>query len=599
MQPGRELKTLGKYRLIASIGKGGMAKVYLALMAGPAGFNKLLVIKVLHQDLEGVLGSPADRVRMFWEEARLAARLSHPNIVQTHEVAEVSGRHYIAMEYLDGQSYGSLLTRARSGEVPASEHLRIVSEVARALHYAHTLRSYQGDAIGVVHRDISPHNIAITYDGQVKLLDFGVATTEDPEHVTRVGVIKGKLDYIAPEQLRGETIDGRADIFALGVVLWEALSGQRFAGGRKVADANKVQARLMGSERPLGELVPTLPPELVRIVACATSLEPGARFPDAASFADAIDAYLTTLPERPSAKSLSNIMLSLFESERAQLHELINRQLQLLKSERPSVEIGDTTGNLPHITQPQAEEGSSAALRASSVSSVRTGSARPRPPMASSAAGLSAVRRHLQLALLTVGMMGIGASITMLWPPMRAPSASAPALPPELSHPLQPAGTQAGSAAVTAPESPRPRTAEAATIALRIEVSPASASLKIDGRSVRTPFSGHVGRDAQHHAIEVAADGYRPTRQYVTFDRDQALVLALERLPTTTSVRRPSSAVSRRVESAPERRDAPVTPAEAAPPAAAPEAAVPGADIDVATSAAADIYQANPYRDSN
>ena len=216
-----------------------MAKVYLGLMAGPAGFNKLLVIKVLNRD-DANAGSE-DNVQLFWDEARLAARVIHPNIVHTYEVGEVDGRYFLAMEYLDGQSYRTLQGRMVRSPLGPCEELRIISETARGLHYSHDLKDFKGEPLGVVHRDVSPQNVFITYDGQVKLLDFGIAKTYDAGHKTQVGVIKGKLDYIAPEQLSGDDVDHRADIFALGIMLWEAVTGQRFAGGRKIAEVSKIR----------------------------------------------------------------------------------------------------------------------------------------------------------------------------------------------------------------------------------------------------------------------------------------------------------------------------------------------------------------------
>src|SRR5688572_26864638 len=180
--------TLGKYQLIASLGQGGMAKVYLALVAGPSSVNKLMVVKVLKNDvLQGLEGG----LDLFWDEARLATRLLHPNIVHTYEVGEIDGHHFLAMEYLDGQVYRVLQSRSQEARLPLSEELRILVEVARGLHHAHELTDYRGVPLGVVHRDISPQNVFITYQGQAKLIDFGIAKTHDGSHETRVGMIKG------------------------------------------------------------------------------------------------------------------------------------------------------------------------------------------------------------------------------------------------------------------------------------------------------------------------------------------------------------------------------------------------------------------------
>jgi serine/threonine-protein kinase len=621
VQEARELKSFGKYRLIASLGAGGMAKVYLALMAGPAGFNKLLVIKILREDLEHLFGASAESVQMFWKEARLAARLSHPNIVQTHEVGEVKGHYFIAMEYLDGQPYSAVLSRLRKHEVSIAEHLRIVSDVARALHYSHTLRSYEGGSIGIVHRDVSPHNIIATYDGQVKLLDFGVATTDDPEHVTRVGVIKGKLDYIAPEQLRGEAIDGRADIFALGAVLWEALSGHRFGGGRKVSDALKVQSRLSGGERKLRDLRPTLPEELVSIVECAIALDPGERFADAATFADALDAYIVSMGERPSPQSLSAILTPVFEAERTKMTEIINTQLSAIKNAPPAtestlsraasalIELDDETGDLPHIER-DSDEGLISFLPEAPgerSSSLRAGFARAASsiPSAARMRSVAAAPRTRDTALLMVGTMAAGAALALLWPRSAPPDHAATVVAPQ-QQVDNPAAMGAADSlpdrAARAPDSVAPRVDPAAQLVLlEINVAPPSARLMVDGVSVQHPFSGQFRKDPSLHLVEAQADGYRTLKQFVKFERDQTLALALSRSSAARQASPSAAAVPARAAEAPAaapRREAPANEPAPAPTKSAPRAVVPGADIDVVTPAAGadDIYQANPYR---
>ena len=338
-------KSLGKFQLVASLGQGGMAKVYLALMAGPAGFNKLMVLKVLREE---ALSSSEDAVAMFWDEARLSAQMVHPNIVHTYEVGQEGAQHYIAMEYLDGQTYRNAHLRcAQHGGMPLAEHLRILASTARGLHYAHQLRAFNGQPLGVVHRDVSPQNVFVAYDGQVKLLDFGIAKARGAENLTQVGVIKGKFDYIAPEQLRGEELDGRADVFALGVMLWEAVTGKRFAGGRAVTDVAKAHARLQGSEPNVRSVSPDVPEPLAVIVDRATALRPEARFDDAGMFADAVDAFLESIEARPSAKSLGALLEPLFAGERAAMQKVIDQQVQL--SQSGTIEVGEYTGSLPRV----------------------------------------------------------------------------------------------------------------------------------------------------------------------------------------------------------------------------------------------------------
>ncbi|MET0286417.1 MAG: serine/threonine-protein kinase [Polyangiales bacterium] len=588
MQSARELTSFGKYRLIASLGSGGMAQVYLALTTGPAGFNKLLVLKVLRQDLGHLFGGNSDSIAMFWREARLLAQLNHPNIVQTHEVGEIDGHCFIAMEYLDGQPYSVALTRMRGSDVSLAEHLRIVSCVARALHYSHALRSYDGEAVGIVHRDVSPHNIILTYDGQVKLLDYGVATSLDPDHVTRVGVIKGKLDYIAPEQLRGDSIDGRADVFALGAVLWEALSGHRFAGGRRVADALKVQARLAGGERKLRALKPLLPDEVVRIVERAIALDPADRFEDAAAFANALDAYMVTCGERPRAQTLSAIMVPLFESERARMNEIINTQLQAVKSSSSSTEL-DGPGGLPQL-QRKSDEGLISYVPDAPedpaldepTHDVHSGSRRVGVGR-SWVASLSAPQRHLSAAVIA-GMVVVGGALALLWPARDSAG-------PIVSQPLPAPAAVAHEPAPQVPESLPPRPAAPELALLVITVSPETARITVDGVAVSSPFSGKFRKDASMHLVEASADGFQPIKQFVQLEHDQTLALVLGR--ASASARR-SSASAPRVE-------APRAAFETAPPPKAvpvKPSALPGAEIEIAQPAAGgdDIDQTNPYR---
>ena len=181
--------TLGKYQLIGELGHGGMAKVYLALAAGPAGFNKLVVIKQILTEL----GEDSDFLAMFLDEARLAARLNHPNVVQTNEVGEDNGRYFLCMEYLEGQPLNRVLTRlvtkaTLGSRLPLAQLLRILSDALSGLHYAHELCDFDGSPLSVVHRDMSPHNIFVTYSGQVKLVDFGIAKAQSSSVETRAGI---------------------------------------------------------------------------------------------------------------------------------------------------------------------------------------------------------------------------------------------------------------------------------------------------------------------------------------------------------------------------------------------------------------------------
>ena len=216
-------------RLLLELGRGGMGVVYLALAQGPGGFTKLKVIKRLRAEI----AEEPRALQMFLDEAKLAARLLHPNIVQTNEVG-FDGKHYfLEMEYLEGQAYDALVRRvtAKGVRIPLHEALWILSQTLAGLHHAHELTDADGNPLRVVHRDVSPHNVLVTYEGQVKVLDFGIAKAADSQGETTTGAIKGKATYMSPEQAARKPADRRADIFATGVMMWEALAGKRLWSG--------------------------------------------------------------------------------------------------------------------------------------------------------------------------------------------------------------------------------------------------------------------------------------------------------------------------------------------------------------------------------
>ena len=306
--------TLGRYRLLVGLGRGGMAVVHLAVMHGQGGFNKLLVIKQINEQFTvdpEILG-------MFLDEARLAARLSHPNVVQTNEVGQDGERHYLTMEYLDGQPLNRILWRMNGrGGLPLGLHLRVIADVLGGLHYAHELADYDGAPLGVVHRDVTPHNVFVTYDGTVKVVDFGIAKARDSATHTKVGIIKGKIAYMAPEQARGEPVDRRADIFAAGVMLWEALTGMRPWKGQSELTILK---KLLAGEFPSARAInPEIPARLEAILLKALAPDRKDRYATAAAFQADIEAYLETTGRAPEHRELGRLVSVHFQAERAKI----------------------------------------------------------------------------------------------------------------------------------------------------------------------------------------------------------------------------------------------------------------------------------------
>ncbi len=306
------VRPFGKYFLVRKLAEGGMAEIFLAKQVGVEGFEKNVVIKRMLQHLSSV----PDFVSMFLDEARLAARLSHPNIVTIADLGHADGCYYICMEYLAGEDFSTMLrTSARRREyVPLSISLRVLAEAARGLDFAHNFTDAQGKPLNVVHRDISPSNIFVTYTGQVKVLDFGIAKAESRVTNTTAGVVKGKYMYMAPEQARSGQVDRRADVFSLGVSLYEAVTNVRpFARDNDLAILNAV---LQCDYKPPRELRPDLPVELEQVVQKALMLDPGLRYQSAAELAADLERFLSATTSGSGHTALSEFMHSFFGKER-------------------------------------------------------------------------------------------------------------------------------------------------------------------------------------------------------------------------------------------------------------------------------------------
>ena len=258
-----------KYQLLMELGKGGMGVVHLAMSRGPQGFTKLLVLKIMRREL---LGEP-ELLQMFLEEARISARLAHPNIVHVFEVGDHEGCPCIVMEYLEGQPLSSMLVRAPE-KPPLPLHLQVLAKALAGLHAAHELRDYDGTSLKLVHRDVSPHNVFVLFDGQVKVLDFGIAKAAGSEIETRTGSPKGKIRYMSPEQLIRDPLDRRADVFSVGVLMWEALARRRMWGEMEEGDVTRALLNRKIPPLPEGDHIPA---ELRAI--CMRALAPDPRRP--------------------------------------------------------------------------------------------------------------------------------------------------------------------------------------------------------------------------------------------------------------------------------------------------------------------------------
>ncbi len=313
----------GKYQLFASLGRGGMADVFLSVARGQMGFNKLAVIKRLRQ----ALAEEAAFRNMFLDEARLAARLNHPNIVHTYEVGEQNGVYFIAMEYLEGQALNKVLREAQKRNEGIEHEIaaRIIADALGGLGHAHELRDYDGRPLQIIHRDVSPHNIFVTYDGHTKLVDFGIAKAALSSTETEVGVLKGKVAYMSPEQAMGARIDARSDLFAMGIVLWELVAHQRLMTGENAANTLH---RLMSEPIPrVSQVVPSIDPHLDAIIARALEKDPDVRWQSASEMREALEAWLASRPRVARQEDVGRKMVHLFGTVREEVQRQINRHM--------------------------------------------------------------------------------------------------------------------------------------------------------------------------------------------------------------------------------------------------------------------------------
>jgi serine/threonine-protein kinase len=308
----------GRYRLRGILGQGGMGRLYVAEQVGIEGFSKVVALKRI---LPHLADSQHFRA-MFLNEARVAARLEHPNIVATFELGEVDGNYFISMEYLSGEDLAATLTRCQvAGPMPIEIAAALAQQSANGLHYAHEMRDPTGKALELVHRDVSPLNIFVTYYGMVKLLDFGIVKGVTDPSRTVPGVFKGKYAYCAPEQLDGGLVTRQTDIFCLGIVLWECLTGRRLF--LRDTDAQTIDAVRGHEIEPPSALRKGIPRELDQIVLQALSRQRVVRFGTAHAFSEALDRFLAKREERPTSKSIGLWLESVFGVQRATLKKAI------------------------------------------------------------------------------------------------------------------------------------------------------------------------------------------------------------------------------------------------------------------------------------
>jgi serine/threonine-protein kinase len=331
-----EANRVGKYELIAAIGSGGMAKVFLARQLGPLNFQKIVVVKSIHDSLVETKGF----IDMLLDEARIAALIKHPNVVDIYDLGQADGRYFIAMEYIPGRPLSKILGRSKtlgtSLDVLSIAH--VIAEAADGLHAAHTLQTFAGEHLNLVHRDVTPGNIMVTFDGNVKLVDFGVAKSLGNISSTGTGQVKGKIGYLSPEQVNGYEVTPQTDVFSLGVCLWESLVVARLF---KASTMGASIAAILNQEIvPPSEYRKDVPEQLDRICLKALSRDPAKRYQSAADFRDDLQSFLRGSNYIQGRKLVSAFMEKHFEEDIK-----ADRRLLTQKIFTPSVEV-DTEDEL-------------------------------------------------------------------------------------------------------------------------------------------------------------------------------------------------------------------------------------------------------------
>ncbi len=497
---------IGRYEVVGKLAQGGMAEILLGRLTGPSGFERSVVIK-------RILPTYAELptfVDMFLDEARIAARINHPNVVQHQELGQEGVQLFLVMEYVEGESLSSLQRRLCSRGVPLriEQAAFIVAEAAAGLHAAHEMTDIDGSPLNIVHRDISPQNIFITYRGNVKVMDFGIAKAADSISVTEAGELKGKFEYMSPEQSMGEPLDRRSDVFALGIVLYELMTGRRvFRRATRLASLRAVREAAI--PKP-SSIVPDLPESFERICMKALSREPADRYPDMATMRDELLAAI----RQSSApwdleRDLGALMMELFADRMADKQEMLRR-----------VSIGGALSQVP-----SAEVDKDVQIPSVLVTTL------PEPPPSSPTRSPRVVI-VLAIAAAIATVAAVGATWVATKDSASAPSETVESVPPRTAGPER------------AAESERP-----STVTLHVDTSPPGASVSIDGVDRgQTPLEIALGRSEVPVPMTLSRVGFRPLSVEVSPDLDQRLHYSLTRAPRARPTMRLRSMATREPE---------------------------------------------------
>jgi serine/threonine protein kinase len=510
----RPIHWVGKYRILSELGRGGMSNVYLAVARGPGGVNKLIVLKAVLPELASEPGA----LSMFLDEARLAAQLNHPNVVQTYEVGTEGDRHVIVMEYLEGQSLAEIVRSAEKAgqKLPLSMYIRILINALEGLQYAHELAAYDGTPLLLVHRDVSPQNIFVTYRGAVKVLDFGIAKASSSSTHTATGVVKGKIAYMAPEQMVADTLDRRADLYSVGCILWSAATGRKLW---KDAPDVHIMRRVINGDVPTPQSVnQAVDDELNRIVMKSLATDPDKRYDTAASMQEDLERYLERMdPVKP--KDIGTFVSNLFSSTRAEIKALVEHQLSRAFedgtnsadfSARSEVRPTAIPGTASGISNGSISSGSNRSISNGTLQAMSGASAQNMSLVADAFGDAPPRKRGWALPLTLLALLGAGVAFWQL----------------RGNHEVVPP-----TAAKTAADQAKPAETAPQTATIRFKVDPPEAEVFLDDQKLPSnPTSKVLAIDGKVYKLRAVAPGHLESVSEFSPMRDEAVEMTLQKI---------------------------------------------------------------------
>jgi len=517
--PDVEVDAARKYHVLMELGRGGTAVVNAGIARGIGGFTKIVVLKNIKEEFL----SDRETVRMFVNEARLSARMNHPNVVQVYEVFRQNRLPVIVMEYLDGQPLGRIQPRAfHDPSYTTAMAISIVCRVLAGLQYAHTLADYDGTPLELVHRDVSPQNVMLTYDGQVKLVDFGIAKLSSSSQNTKTGVVKGKIAYMAPEQLEGSQLDCRSDLFAVGVMLWESIARRRMWGAR--SDAEIVRSLVLDDVPQIRQALPDVDPELARICDRSLAIRPDERYLSAEQFQTDLETYLGSRGLVVRQQEIAEMVTRVCADLRDNSAERLKAELAKFAAGAPGWEDALTAFEELHTPVPESGE------------------------------------RGNKWWLLALALLLVFGMVAAVYSWMGEPHQPIAEQPPR----AEPAPPVTAAPALPRPPEPPPEQPApvAAQVTLRVSVTPPEATVSLDGqRLAGSPPTLSLPKDEHEHELRAEAEGFEAQTRQLRLTDDVELKLELKALAAPPAAKpAPAPAGKRRPTRAPPRTASPPKP---------------------------------------